>query len=111
MRKWEYIARILEHKEAPIRIIDAAKEIDSALLSLGLDNKQLYGPMDHGWENLEIIINDRSHCSACIDCNYDCNYCLLGSEEGCTPRNKHAVNYFKTVNDYTRHKAERSPKL
>lgn len=36
MRKWQYIANALKHKNAPKKVVNAAEEIDSILVSIGL---------------------------------------------------------------------------
>lgn len=100
MRKWECIAELLKQKKVPEKVVSAAKEIDNVLLSLGLNAELFLSSTDISWEDIDSIINDRTCCPACINCRFDCCYCLLGDEKGCTPRSKHADNYFKIVSVY-----------
>lgn len=108
MRKWQYIADALVIKCAPEKVINAAKKIDEALIELGLGNVGFeYGPCkgvnDHkneSWADISDMVYDVSNCSACCDCDQQCENCKLGGGGHCTPRSKHADDYFKVITDY-----------
>lgn len=108
MRKWQYIADALRIKGSPEKVINAAKEIDAALVRLGLGNAGFeYGPYKEGnshksesWADISDMVYDVGNCSACCDCEQQCENCKLGGGGHCTPRSKHADDYFKVITDY-----------
>jgi len=108
MRKWQYIAKFLELENAPVKITNAAKEIDNILVGLGLGGDtsawnsydKFHNYKEESWDGIHDIINNTSFCPACVICGYNCENCILGDEERCTPRDKYADNYFLIVSNY-----------
>lgn len=113
-RKWEYIATRLKEINAPDKVVNAAIEIDNAMVRLGLGyNTTVWvnayphyvsNPPDTG--GLYDIVMDRHSCSACVDSGYMCFACKLGSAHKCTPRSKHADKYFTIMKNWTKKKSK-----
>ena len=108
MRKWQYIAKSLEFKNAPTKIINAAKEIDNILVELGLGwdtymwsfYEMRHNYEDESWDHIREIVNNTNFCPACVACSNRCENCILGDEQRCTPRDNFADNYFLMVTHY-----------
>jgi len=107
-RKWEYIATRLKEFNAPNKVHNAAIEIDNAMVRLGLGYHTggwvmkypiclKYPPSMH---ELYSLISDFSSCTACEDCKRTCMHCKLGCERHCTPRSKHADQYYNIVRQW-----------
>ncbi|MHA1287276.1 MAG: hypothetical protein ACTSPB_07720 [Candidatus Thorarchaeota archaeon] len=104
--KWDFIANWLKKLNAPKKVINAAIAIDDALDSLGL------GYNTEKWEEdyddilqldrtrlsllYDLVLTD-DYCIACDDCCLICRRCKLGTRFACTPRSKHADQYFTIV--------------
>jgi hypothetical protein len=106
MRKWQYIEDALRVKNAPEKVINAAKSIDNALVALGFDLLEWrsyedgnYAKYD-SWVDINNMIYDIDNCPACCNCDHYCEDCVLGDDEHCTPRSKHADDYFRIVSTY-----------
>ncbi len=110
MRKWEYIAKALEHLNAPSEIVEDAKQIDSLLVNMGLgydtpEWKRILAtgctPDQESAETLLDIIYDDQACSACTTedgTEVPCRSCKLGAKSaGCTPIRKYNRDYFTEV--------------
>jgi len=103
-RKWEYIANKLREFKAPAKVVNAAVELDNALIKLELgwntDEWSAY-PEVVCVAGLRGLVYDVLTCTACDVVN-DCSECTLGGHYGqyyycCTPRSKHADNYHHIV--------------
>ncbi len=114
-RKWEYITTQLRKFNAPSKVVDAAVEIDNAMVRLGLGFhtdlwKKRY-PLCVKYEpsmyQLNKLIGSMGTCSACIESGYICSDCKLGAPKRCTPRSKHADLYFSIVKDWVADKVVR----
>lgn len=104
-RKWEYIADQLDRLKAPAKVVNAAIEIDNAMVKLGL------GYHTDDWvkrypvllkypptiTELHSLVSSHRSCTACLDCLSICTNCKLGTERQCTPRSKHADRYYGIV--------------
>lgn len=105
-RKWEYIIECLHHMKVPKKIIDAAEEVDTTLIRIGLDwnTRQWDGfqkpdPHNVDFNLLDIILMYRDFCTACADAD-SCKNCKLGNEDQCMPRSMYADNYLRIVGTY-----------
>ena len=94
---------------APKKVINAAIEIDKALvqLELGYNTKRWESTIRDGPVNLFAIVSGVHICSACHDTkseetqyNVNCKICKLGRDCKCTPRSKYADNYYGIVDDW-----------
>ena len=104
--KWKFIASWLEELSAPKKVINAAIEIDNALihLSLGYNTKEWVEVYDiiSKWDRtrfdllFDLMMNDE-YCTACEDCGCICRHCKLGDSNTCTPRYWHADEYFTII--------------
>lgn len=101
--KWEYIASQLKLHGAPIKVINAAHSIDQAMTDLKINEHTetwivsgQYNRSCH-LECLRNLIPSRRTCNACVDAENLCANCKLGHYSGCTPRFKHADNYYLIV--------------
>ena len=101
-RKWEYIADQLRQIYAPKKVINAAIEIDNAMVKLKLEYNTLDWRRIYSEDYLTLLglINNSASCSACHDATNGCTYCRLGGKTGCTPRCKHADDYYSIVHDW-----------
>lgn len=104
--KWVFISNWLKELGAPEKVINAATEIDNALIGLGLgyNTKEWEEDYDHvsRWNRadpttLKKLIMNGYYCSACDDVDELCSKCKLGEVMSCTPRSKHADQYFTIV--------------
>ncbi len=100
-RKWEYIADRLKEINAPKKVINAAIELDSLMVELGLGDNTSYWERHHtefyGKEGLNTLISTRQTCTACLDAQNKCEDCKLGIPRYCTPRSKYPDDYFAIV--------------
>jgi hypothetical protein len=106
MRKWQYIEKALRIKGAPEKVINAAKSIDDVLVTLGFDTLEWRSyedgnsAKDESWMSINDMVYDSDNCPACCDCRQRCENCVIGDQEHCTPRSKHADDYFMIVSSY-----------
>lgn len=113
LRQWEYITETLKNLRSSSKVVNAAQELDNMLVSLKLDyntprwidyvSKREYQNED--WDSLYDITIIPVYCSACCDiCGESkyCSDCLLseGICGSCTPRDKYAEDYYRTVTKY-----------
>lgn len=114
MRKWQYIEKALRIKNSPEKVINAAKSIDDVLVALGFNTFECMSYEDgniakyENWESIHYMVYDTNHCPACCDCGHNCEDCVLGDQEHCTPRSKHADDYFRIVSIYVDNKMRNS---
>jgi len=104
--KWKYITEKLQEQKAPSKVVNAAREIDNALVSLGL------GYNTNEWEeqskeilSISFLVGDVRSCAACLDARLrdpevPCYACKLGDITSCTPRSKYADDYLRIVQNY-----------
>jgi hypothetical protein len=113
LRKWEYMAKALKNLKAPGKVINAAQELDSILVNLGLDYNTRYWIaytsqseyQDECWYSLLKVLYNATYCSACFDIDgneVDCSCCILskGMNTVCTPRGVYADDYYSIVANY-----------
>lgn len=114
-RKWEYIADQLRLLNAPAKVVNAATEINNAMVRLGLGFhtdlwKKSY-PICVKYEpsitQINKLIRSMGTCSACVESGYICSDCKLGAPKRCTPRSKHADLYYSIVKDWIAEKVVR----
>ena len=114
--KWMFIAAWLIELKAPIKVVNAAIEIDNALIALGLGHNTPKWDKDYDsvsqWDRstyplLHNLIMSDSYCSACYEVDYDCGLCKLGDHHHCTPRSRYAANYFSIVRKWTQNQIDK----
>ncbi|MDD5617364.1 MAG: hypothetical protein PHH85_14310 [Candidatus Methanoperedens sp.] len=120
LRKWEYIAQALEHHQAPAEIIEAAKDLDRALVNCGLthntpawlDYESCNSPDREDWIRLDDIVIGSMYCSACTTDNgktIPCERCELNrgltKEISCTPEFVYGKDIFNIVKSFVRAKS------
>ena len=99
-RKWVYITQELFKLNAPFKVLNAAIELDNALVRLGLGyNTADWIAMYPTKPCISKLIVNKPSCSACEQSIF-CNYCVLGDYYSCTPRNKHADDYYGIVGNW-----------
>lgn len=110
LSKWDFIAKWLKELNAPKKVINAAIEVDDALIACGLGHNTCDWERDYdyitGWdrtsyEALFNLINTEEYCTACEDVCGICRKCKLGANLCCTPRSRHADKYFSIVRNWT----------
>jgi len=104
-RKWEYIADQLKELNAPLKVINAAIELDAIMCNLGLGHGSPYW-LRHYAEycitgELHELIFCQASCTACVDCRCVCSKCKLGVKGRCTPRSRYADDYFGIVGNWS----------
>jgi len=99
--KWMFIATWLIELKAPKKVVNAAIEIDNALIGLGLGNNTEFWEDMYNYEiytfKLIDLINCTDSCTACFFAYPHCKKCTFGSPGNCTPRSKYADQYFLIV--------------
>lgn len=109
LSKWMFIAAWLIELKAPGKVVNAAIEIDKALIAYGLGHNTQEWERDYdyitGWdrtsyEALLNLINTEEYCTACEDVSGICRRCKLGTGLCCTPRSRHADKYFSIVRNW-----------
>ena len=105
-RKWEYIADQLRKLNAPAKVVNAATEIDNAMvkLELGYNTKYWVNDLYHRTPppstqllRLLSLVNNSDSCSACDETIAGCHTCKLGGKDGCTPRRNYADKHYSIV--------------
>ena len=111
--KWEYIDTWLTNLNAPKKVINAAIEINNALVDLGLGDNTQDWEKDYdrisrvdrtSLSRLHDLIMTDLYCTACVNCEYICIHCKLGDDSLCTPRHRYADDYFSIVRKWVEKK-------
>ena len=100
-RKWKFIADKLKEFNAPLKVVNAAIELDNITVSLGLGYNTPYWARHSDEIHTAVDVNDmifsRRSCTACAEVNNNCDDCRMGEYGHCTPRKKYADDYFGIV--------------